>query len=344
MELSLERKPITVNETILDINTEQAVESDMLLADYYPRISRILRCCVETSVDQVSGERLIVDGVALCRVFYKSEEGRPASVTVKLPYTKAVELRRAPQKPQIAVQSYPGYFSCRAVNSGRLEIRGAVRLHFVEVEAHRRTWFSGDRALHWAEGSGMQCRCRPLCCGQLLRCSTRSLTARGEERLSDGIPSDAALLRASSRVGDTTFKAVGGKLVAKADAVTELVLIGPDGTLYREEMEIPVSEILDAEGADENAICSVSFTVDWTDAKLSSVAADEQPMASVELSLTAWIWAMVNETDSFMTDCFSTCYETTQETRPFQLLRGVSRCTGTFPLKRRSRCLRGRAR
>ena len=35
MELSLERKPITVNETILDINTEQAVESDMLLADYY---------------------------------------------------------------------------------------------------------------------------------------------------------------------------------------------------------------------------------------------------------------------------------------------------------------------
>ena len=79
MELSLERKPITVNETILDINTEQAVESDMLLADYYPRISRILRCCVETSVDQavVSGERLIVDGVALCRVFYKSEEGSP---------------------------------------------------------------------------------------------------------------------------------------------------------------------------------------------------------------------------------------------------------------------------
>lgn len=329
MELSLERKPITVNETILDINTEQAVESDMLLADYYPRISRILRCCVETSVDQavVSGERLIVDGVALCRVFYKSEEGRPASVTVKLPYTKAVELRRAPQKPQIAVQSYPGYFSCRAVNSGRLEIRGAVVLHC------RVTAPSETQALHWAEGSGMQCRCRPLCCGQLLRCSTRSLTARGEERLSDGIPSDAALLRASSRVGDTTFKAVGGKLVAKADAVTELVLIGPDGTLYREEMEIPVSEILDAEGADENAICSVSFTVDWTDAKLSSVAADEQPMVSVELSLTAWIWAMANETDSFMTDCFSTCYETTQETRPFQLLRGVEPVHRNIPIE-----------
>ena len=189
------------------------------------------------------------------------------------------------------------------------------------------------QALHWAEGSGMQCRCRSLCCGRLLRCGARSLTARGEERLSDRVPSDAALLRASSRVGEASFKAVGGKLVAKADALTELVLIGPDGTLYREELEIPVSEILEAEGAEEDSICSVSFTVDWTDAKLSSVAADEQPTASVELNLTAWVWAMANETDSFMTDCFSTRYETTQETRPFQLLRGVEPVHRSIPVE-----------
>lgn len=94
----------------------------------------------------------------------------------------------------------------------------------------------------------MQCRCPSSLLRTAAAVQYRSLTARGEERLSDGIPSDAALLRASSHVGDTTFKAVGGKLVAKADAVTELVLIGPDGTLYREELEIPVSEILDAEG------------------------------------------------------------------------------------------------
>lgn len=56
-------------------------------------------------------------------------------------------------------------------------------------------------------------------------------------------------------------------------------------------------------------------------------------MASVELSLTAWIWAMANETDSFMTDCFSTCYETTQETRPFQLLRGVEPVHRNIPIE-----------
>ena len=63
MELSLEQRPVAVNETILDINTEQAVESDVLLADYYPRISRILHCSVDTSAEQavVSGERLIID-------------------------------------------------------------------------------------------------------------------------------------------------------------------------------------------------------------------------------------------------------------------------------------------
>ena len=131
MELSLERRPVAVNETVLDLNTEQAVETDFVLADYYPRISRILHCEVESSADQavVSGERLLVDGTAFCRIYYQSEEGRPASVAVKLPYSKAVELRRVPQKPQIVISSRPGYFSCRAVNAGRLEIRGAVTLH-----------------------------------------------------------------------------------------------------------------------------------------------------------------------------------------------------------------------
>ena len=237
-----------------------------------------------------------------------------------------MELRKAPQKPQIAVRTSPGYFSCRAVNSGRLEIRGAVMLH-CRVTAPTET-----QAVHSAQGGGIQCRCRPLCCGRLLRCATRSVTARGEERITEASP-DAVLLRASSRIGDTTSKTVGGKIIAKADAVTELVLISPDGTLSRQEIQIPVSEILDADGADENAICSVNFTVDWTDAKLSSAAADEQPTASVELKLTAWIWAMANETESFMTDCFSTCYETTQETRPFQMLRGVEPVHRTVTLE-----------
>ena len=52
MELSLERRPVAVNETVLDLNTEQAVETDFVLADYYPRISRILHCEVESSADQ----------------------------------------------------------------------------------------------------------------------------------------------------------------------------------------------------------------------------------------------------------------------------------------------------
>ena len=93
MELSLERRPVAVNETVLDLNTEQAVETDFVLADYYPRISRILHCEVESSADQavVSGERLLVDGTAFCRIYYQSEEGRPASVAVKLPSKRDVE-------------------------------------------------------------------------------------------------------------------------------------------------------------------------------------------------------------------------------------------------------------
>lgn len=92
-------------------------------------------------------------------------------------------------------------------------------------------------------------------------------------------------------MGETSFKVVGGKIVAKSDAEVKLLLIDGDRTLYRDSFQLPVSEILDAEGADEDSICSVAFTVDWVDVKLSSAAADEQPTASAELCITARIWA-----------------------------------------------------
>lgn len=329
MELSLERRPITVNETILDINTEQAVESDVLLADYYPRISRILHCSVDTSAEQavVSGERLIIDGMAVCRILYKSEEGAPAAVTVKLSYSKTVELRRAPQKPQVYVKAQPGYFSCRAVNSGRIDIRGAVVLSCKVIST------TETEAVGSAQGGGVQCRCRDICCGRLLRYTTKSFLVRGEETLSSDIPATATLLRSSATVGETSFKVVGGKIVAKSDAEVKLLLIDGDRTLYRDSFQLPVSEILDAEGADEDSICSVAFTVDWVDVKLSSAAADEQPTASAELCITARIWAMNNETGSFMVDCFSTGYETTRESRPFSISQGADPVHRTVPVE-----------
>ncbi len=329
MELSLEQRPVAVNETILDINTEQAVESDVLLADYYPRISRILHCSVDTSAEQavVSGERLIIDGMAVCRILYKSEEGAPASITVKLPYSKTVELRRAPQKPQIYVKAQPGYFSCRAVNSGRIDIRGAVVLSCKVVSTGE------SEAIGSVQGGGIQCRCRDICCGRLLRYCTKSFIVRGEEKLSDDIPADAVLLRSSATVGDTAFKVVGGKIVSKSDAEVNLLLTDGERRLYRDSFSVPVSEILDADGADEDSICSVAFTVDWMEVKLSSAASDEQPIASAELCITAKIWAATNENGSFMVDCFSTGYETTRESRPFAISRGAEPVHRTISLE-----------
>ena len=330
MELSLERRPVAVNETVLDLNTEQAVETDFVLADYYPRISRILHCEVESSADQavVSGERLLVDGTAFCRIYYQSEEGRPASVAVKLPYSKAVELRRVPQKPQIVISSRPGYFSCRAVNAGRLEIRGAVTLHCRVTAAGETSAVTG------ITGGGMQCRSRELCCGKLLRMATKSFLVRGEEPLSADVPVDASLLRAFTRIGDTSFKAVGGKLVAKADARVEMAFLTPDGSMVRDSFDLPVSEILDADGAGEEAICSVTFTSDWTDVRLRQAAEEERPTAVAEVSVTAWVWAMENSTEAFVTDCFSTSYETTQELRPFALLCGEQPIRSTLRVER----------
>lgn len=312
MELTLEREALTINETILHINTEQAVETDVLLADYYPDIARVLRCHVETAAEQsvISGERLIVDGTAVCHVHYKAEDGGLANITVKIPYSKTVELKKAPVHPMVYVTAAPGYFSCRVVNPRRIDLRGAVVLNCQVLS-------SGEQqVLRHAEGSGMQCRTQELECGELLQWTQRSFMVRQNEELGEELPPIRRVLKCCAIPGPTEFKVVGGKIIAKAEAEVSVLYCALDGGMHRTCIRVPISEILDADGLDEQCICTVTFSVGWVDVQPKPTADDETPTVSIELCVLACIGVARSRSCTVMPDCYSTRYQIQQEARP----------------------------
>lgn len=50
MELQLNKEPVFLNEVIYDGQTEQGVEFDYVLPDYYPDIFKILRCSLTPGI------------------------------------------------------------------------------------------------------------------------------------------------------------------------------------------------------------------------------------------------------------------------------------------------------
>lgn len=74
-EMNRKADAVFMTETLFDGQTEQGVELDHVLPDYYPEIFRILKCCLSPRVISaaVSGNKIMLDGVVLIKVLYLAE-------------------------------------------------------------------------------------------------------------------------------------------------------------------------------------------------------------------------------------------------------------------------------
>lgn len=103
MDFSVKKEPVFVTEVVYDGQAEQGVEFDYVLPDYYPDIFKILRCTLRPGIVSynISGDKLICDGVICITALYLSEGGGMECIEHRYSYSKTVDCR----KQQITVQS-----------------------------------------------------------------------------------------------------------------------------------------------------------------------------------------------------------------------------------------------
>ncbi|MCL2109312.1 MAG: hypothetical protein FWH20_08215, partial [Oscillospiraceae bacterium] len=70
MELKLNKEPVFLGEVVYDGQTEQGVEFDYVLPDYFPDIFKVLKCTLTPSIISysISGSQLFCDGVVYIKV------------------------------------------------------------------------------------------------------------------------------------------------------------------------------------------------------------------------------------------------------------------------------------
>jgi hypothetical protein len=133
MQVNSEKNCVKITNTLFNCAHEQGFESDIILPDYCPDIARILKCncTVKVSRSYFSPPNVETDGTVFVTVYYLCNEGKIHAFSTKIPFSKSLPVQNAPSD-QIFVKITPKiqYVNCRAVNSRRLDIRGAAELSF----------------------------------------------------------------------------------------------------------------------------------------------------------------------------------------------------------------------
>lgn len=318
MKLLLDKEPVFLTETVYDGQTEQGVEFDYVLPDYYPDIFKILKCTLTPGIVSysVSGTQLFIDGVVYIKVLYLSEQSDDINcVEQRFTYSKTVELVKNTEKPIVNFFQKTDYCNCRAISGRRIDVRGAVSCKIKVTGCTRSEILSG------ASGLGAQVKQdRVSYCGDRLY-ACRQYVAREDIETGAG-GGIASIITVSCNANVTDTKIIADKVVIKGDAKIKALYITRVGEgTETEVMEatVPLSQIVDVEGITDSHSCSARLDVLDCDLEIKQGDDGENRLLGCEITVDCKVTAYKECTVSPVCDIYSTDYESSFTSVPIKL-------------------------
>ena len=316
MELIVNRQPIFINENMLDTAIEQPVECDVLLPENNPDIAKILKCTLNPVVTktEVQNGRLTVEGEGQIAVHYLSQNKRLCRSDYKVPFSRTLELRGNPTCPVINAEATGDYVNCRMVNNRRLDIRGAatVRLKMMNVRE--------ENPVASAEGMGIQLRKTTRPATRIVCQVSKAFAVCEELELGHGKDAAAYILRVDACPRMLDSKVVAGKAIIKGELLVHLLYQCEHGGCDTMDYTIPISQMVDVDGADDECVCDVRLDVKNVDIDPYCDKDGDNRMLRFEALVCATV--RVHRTYEVMcaADCYSTKYECNYQTKTVNTL------------------------
>lgn len=313
MDLTVNKEMVTINEVIFDGVVELPVESDFMLPDYCPDVIRVLKCSLLPVVTshQSTGEKLIIDGMAVFKIIYISEDECIRNYEHKIPFSKTITLKNNVDSPIITASATANYVNCRAVSHRRLDARGAIGISVKAVAQHT------ENIMCDASGKKIELRKKKIKNSPVVGNIFRQFSVREELELAAGKPRIVHIINKKVCVQLTDCKIISNKIIIKADINVGVLYISDtdNKTMHKCEFSLPTSQVFDVDGIDENCKSSVVLSVQGCDIELRPDMDDEGCAIDFEALIGADIKVYCHRELVAVSDLYSTDYETSFDTK-----------------------------
>ena len=321
MEYHLTKKSINTARCALDTAAEQAVDIDLTLPDYCPDVERILSCTLMPQIymSNVSGDRLSVEGGANVRILYlDGERGCMRAYEYTQPFSQSLPLKGDVADCAVSVEAKPEYMNCRALSPRKLSLHGAFSLCAKVEESCETAYYT------YEDGGDLQVKSESIAASSLCGLCTESFSVQEDVSVNAKSGISALLThRLTSRI--TELKTIHNKIMLSADLKLELIyLCGVD----KPETEcmsynIPISRVVDCEGASEDVVIDGALNVMSADVRLSDDTGDGSQLLLLDAKLCFSARCYEEREIAVLSDAYSVDSEVQAREEPFSCRCGV---------------------
>ncbi len=315
---------LMVKKERLTRNFEQLIENDLSLPDYCGDIIKILNCSSKTNIFSatVTGEKAVIDGEVVTRIVYINSSSRTEVYEITTPFNRSIDAKAATESDVVDISCISEQVSCRAVNQRRADVRGSITLRLCITGCDEVTIVTEvpDGYCHTL-GNSITGNFLKTVCKKTFTVSENSET---EERFRN-----AKILRAFATPVVTEVRTIKNKMMIRGSTNTELTLLDSSGNFITSRIQLPVNQIIDIDGIDEDSLCNVSMNVSALDVRVSPETASAPPHIEATATVSAVINVMMKNTVSAFSEAYAPHYDLICENTAIRYIADIHRINET---------------
>ncbi len=304
MDAQKQTEKVLIKKEKLCVNIEQVVENDVSLADYYGDIVKILGNSADTNIFSavLTGDKVIIDGSVCVRVIYVDSAGKTDCFESNFPFNRSVDVSDGVDTDIVSVTAVSDQISCRAVNQRRAEIRGSIGLKVSVTSLTDCEMITSHKDLPYhtleckAEGYFLE--------GSMSKCFSVSVANDVEPSLKI-----KKVYRSDFMPIVNEVRHIKNKLMIKGAVAVNVIMLTEEGNFVAQRVDVPVNQIIDMDGIDDDSRCCVNMNVRSVDIRLSP----ETPQSGRQLEVALIVNADIDAYRKALINAVSEAYSPTCE-------------------------------
>lgn len=306
MNFNNDTKKLGFCDAVYETTAEQSLDADINLPDYCPEIQRILKCTVVPNVTGVqnSSGRVTAEASAVVRLVYVGDNGKAAGYEQTYPIQKFVESDRISSDCAVSVSVNTDYANCRAVSPRRVDVRAMLTFIFKALKKRE------ENILCSAEGAGIQTMKEDCELASLCGICERAFSMSEVIELGADKSPVSQIINVSACACASEVKVINNKALIKGDCTVKIYYISDgNGSVESTEHSMPISQIIESDGVNENSISSLRLSVSSCEAVPKADSSGEMRLIDLNARISAFMAAFEETPLSLITDAYSTEYE-----------------------------------
>lgn len=262
MSLEMVKESVRINQVVAERSTQTLVENDIIVPDARPDVGRVLVLDGDVFVNstQAFQDRMIVNGTIRYKVLYLSEEEnfQLKGITANVNFSYGLDIVGCKHGTKCKAKCEIENIEYELQNCRKIGIKTVLRVTGKATEEFVQEFISDLQ-----EPEGVQLLKNSVGVKALLGDCKSDFAIKEALEVPAGKPSIAEIIRNDVKITGQDYKVTENKVIVKGEINIATLYIGDDEnrSIQLMEHEIPFTQFLDLEGANEDSVCEVECQI-----------------------------------------------------------------------------------